>query len=143
MSSSQSYIGVPRAVMEIFGIAFLRFRPLQKAWVTWLVGVNSAGLLFIGHVEAQVALAAVGLAVLLQALIYQRLRFVRLLGTAHVLWLPMLAWMAMRLAAAPADERAFHVWLLVLIGTNSLSLVIDAWDATRFLRGERSPHYAW
>lgn len=58
MSAIQSRIGLWRSVCEILGIAFLRFRPLQRAWVVWLV-------------------------------------------------------------------------------------LVGAWDTSRFLRGERSPHYAW
>jgi hypothetical protein len=143
MPIKQSRISVTRSAMELFGITFMRFRPIPRAWVTWLVAANSAALLFIGHVEAQVTLGAVAVAVLAQALIYQRLRFTRILGATHVLWVPMLAWMATRLPAVPADERGFRAWLALLMATNALSLVIDAWDAIRFVRGERAPHYAW
>ncbi|MEY4528062.1 MAG: hypothetical protein RL768_1781 [Nitrospirota bacterium] len=55
----------------------------------------------------------------------------------------MLAWMALRLPTLPEGEVAFHVWLITLIATNAVSLAIDAWDATRFIRGERQPHYVW
>jgi hypothetical protein len=78
-----------------------------------------------------------------QALIYQRKRFVRILGATHVLWLPMLAWMLTRLPAIPAEDLGFRIWLIALMATNGLSLVIDAWDSIRFLRGERNPTYVW
>jgi hypothetical protein len=132
-----------RSVLEIFGIVLLRFRPLPRIWGAWLVAVNSASLLFIRHPEAQVTLAAVGVAVLAQALIYQRRRFIRLLGLTHLLWVPMLAWMALRLPAVPAEHAAFRAWLVVLMATNAASLLVDACDATRFVLGERRPHYAW
>jgi hypothetical protein len=141
MTRPPSSPGFFRAVFELFGIVLLRFRPLQRIWGTWLVAVNSACLLFIGQVEAQVALAAVGVAVLAQALIYQRRRFVRVLGTTHAVWIPMLAWMAPRLPAIP--HGAFRAWLVALIATNAVSLVIDAWDGARFALGERHPYYAW
>jgi hypothetical protein len=136
-------IGIFRSVFELFGIVLVRFRPVQRIWGAWLVAVNSACLLFIQHIEAQVTLGAVGVAVLAQALIYQRKRFIRLLGVTHVLWVPMLTWMALRLDALPKEETAFHVWLISLIATNAVSLAIDAWDATRFLLGERRPYYVW
>jgi len=85
----------------------------------------------------------VGTAVLMQALIYNRKRFVRILGVTHVVWLPMVVWMAFRLPAIPADEHSLRCWLVTLMVTNVVSLGIDAWDAVRFLRGERSPYYAW
>jgi len=82
-------------------------------------------------------------ALLAQALIYQRKGFIRLLGVTHVIWIPMLTWMTLRLDTLPRDETAFHVWLVTLIATNAVSLAIDAWDATRFILGERRPYYAW
>ena len=42
-----------------------------------------------------------------QALIYQRRRFVRVLGTTHAVWIPMLAWMALRLPSIP--QGAFRM----------------------------------
>ena len=55
----------------------------------------------------------------------------------------MLTWIALRLDALPKAETAFHVWLVMLIATNAFSLAIDAWDATRFVLGERQPYYVW
>jgi len=136
-------IGLLRSVVELFGIVLVRFRPAQRLWGAWLIAVNAAGLLFITHVEAQIALAAVGIAVLTQALIYQRTRFIRLLGLTHILWVPMLAWMVLRFDMLPAGEPAFHVWLVILIATNTICLAIDSWDAMRFVRGERQPYYVW
>ena len=143
MAINASGIGFFRSVFELFGIVLVRFRPLQRIWGAWLVAVNAACLLFIQHVEAQVALGAVGVAVLAQTLIYQRKRFIRLLGVTHAVWIPMLTWMALRLDTLPREETAFRFWLVALMATNALSLAIDAWDATRFVLGERRPYYAW
>ncbi|HSN22238.1 MAG TPA: hypothetical protein VLS49_16260 [Usitatibacter sp.] len=143
MTTSAAHIGIFRSVFELFGIVLVRFGPVQRAWGAWLVAVNAASLLFIRHLEARVALGAVGVAVLAQALIYQRKRFIRLLGATHALWIPMLAWMALRVGTLPKEEAAFQAWLITLIATNALCLAIDAWDATRFIRGERRPYYAW
>jgi hypothetical protein len=143
MMSNALGIGIFRSVFELFGIVLVRFRPVQRIWGAWLIAVNTACLLFIQHIEAQVALGAVGVAVLAQALIYQRKRFIRLLGTTHVIWVPMLTWMAVRLHEIPVEQAAFRVWLITLIATNAVSLAIDAWDATRFILGERRPYYAW
>jgi hypothetical protein len=143
MTSNALGIGIFRSVSELFGIVLVRFRPVQRIWGAWLVAVNAACLLFIQHIEAQVTLGAVGVAVLAQALIYQRKRFIRLLGVTHVLWVPMLTWIALRLDTLPKEETAFHVWLITLIATNAVSLAIDTWDATRFILGERRPYYVW
>lgn len=143
MASNALRIGIFRSVFELFGIVLVRFHPVQRIWGAWLVAVNSACLFFIQHIEAQVTLGAVGVAVLAQALIYQRKRFIRLLGVTHVLWVPMLTWIALRLDTLPKEETAYHVWLMTLVATNAVSLAIDAWDATRFILGERRPYYVW
>jgi hypothetical protein len=136
-------IGVLRSVLELFGIIFVRFPPIPRIWVAWLVGVNAAGLLFIDHIEAQVALAAVAVVVLMQALIYQRERFIRVLGVTHILWVPMLAWIASRIPTFPSEETQFRAWAVTLIVTNAICLMIDTWDAARFVAGERKPYYVW
>ena len=143
MTSNTLGIGIFRSVVELLGIVLVRFRPAPRIWGAWLVAVNAASLLFIQHVEAQVALGAVGVAVLAQTLIYQRKRFIRLLGVTHILWVPMLTWIALRLDTLPKEETELHAWLIMLIATNAVSLVLDAWDATRFVLGERRPYYAW
>jgi len=143
MTSKASEIGITRSIFELFGIVLMRFRPVPRLWASWLVATNIACLFFIQHVEAQVALAAVGLAVLAQALIYQRKRFIRLLGVTHILWIPMLPWIALRLDTLPNEAPVFHAWLVTLIATNIVCLAIDTWDATRYVLGERQPHYAW
>lgn len=143
MTKNQFGISVPRSILELFGIVFLRFRPVQRIWVAWLVAVNAAGVLFITHIEAQVVLAAVGLAVLAQALIYQRRRFIRVLGVTHFIWVPMFTWIVLRFGALPVAESTFHVWLLMLITTNAFCLVIDTVDLTRFIIGDRKPYYTW
>lgn len=83
-------------VLKIFGIVFLRFRTVPRLWSIWLVGVNLMCLYFIGHIEAQVVLVTTLVAVALQAVIYGRIGFTRILGIGHTLWIPMFAWMASR-----------------------------------------------
>jgi hypothetical protein len=143
MASQTTGKGIFRSAFELFGIVLVRFRPLPKIWAAWLIAVNSASLLFIQHIEAQVTLGAVGVAVVSQALIYQRKGFIRILGVTHALWIPMLTWIALRLDTLPVEETALRAWLLTLIATNAVSLLIDASDATRFILGERRPHYVW
>jgi len=132
-----------RAVAELFGIVLMRFRPLPRVWAIWLTAMNGAALMFVSHPEAQVTLAVVAVAVVLQALLYQRLGFVRVLGIAHLMWVPMLLWFADRLPGSFDADPTFGVWMLVLMATNFVSLVIDAADVARFFRGEKAPHYAW
>jgi len=128
--------------LKLFGVVLLRFRPVPRLWGWWLVGINAACLFFISHIEAQVVLVVTTLAVTGQTLIYQRLGFTRILGTTHILWIPMFAWMGTRIDTI-ASEPALSMWLGLLFMTNLVSLVIDAIDAIRFVNGERSPYYYW
>lgn len=135
-------IGFLKNMAELFGVVYLRFRWLPRLWCVWLVGVNAACLFFITHVEAQVVLAVTAIAVAAQTLIYQRSGFTRILGSTHILWVPMFAWMATRIDTILATP-ALANWLLVLLATNVVSLIVDATDTVRFVRGERRPHYYW
>jgi hypothetical protein len=132
----------PKSALELFGVVYLRFRPVPRLWCVWLVGVNALCLFFLSHAEGQVVLAVTAAAVVIQTLIYQRAGFTRILGAAHVMWVPMFAWMATRLDLIAADPGLAR-WLLVLFMTNLVSMVVDTIDVTRFLRGERQPHYHW
>lgn len=129
-------------VLKIFGIVFLRFRPAPRIWNVWLVGVNLMCLYFIGHVEAQVVLVTTLVSVVVQAIIYGRIGFTRVLGVGHLLWVPMFAWMATR-----ADNIAAHAdlqtWIVVLAVTNAVCFAVDVTDVARFAKGERAPHYRW
>ena len=135
-------IGFLVRLLELFGVVFLRFRPVPRLWCIWLVAVNVACLYFIGHVEAQVVLAVTAVAVTGQTLLYQRIGFTRILGSTHILWVPMFAWMATRFDTIMSDP-ALANWLVLLFATNMISLMVDTIDAIRFVRGERAPHYRW
>ena len=129
-------------MLKLFGVVFLRFRWVPRLWCIWLVGVNLGCLLFITHIEAQVVLAVTVLALVVQTLIYQRIGFTRILGAAHIVWVPMFAWFATRLDTIANDPGLAH-WLLLLLITNLISMLVDATEAVRFIRGKRAPHYHW
>ena len=111
-------------------------------WLVWLgllIAANLAGPIFwLGKPEAQVTLIAFMLAAILQMVIFRRLGFVRLLGAGHLPWLLLVPWLAIRLGSAGL-QSAFDYWVLSVILLNGLSLVIDATDVARWLRGERAP----
>jgi len=129
-------------VVEIFGIVYLRFTILPRVWCVWLVAVNSACIFFIQHVEAQLVLGVTLLAVLLQGVIYQRTGFTRIMGAVHLAWIPMFIWMAGRIDVI-SQNKELSVWLVILLLTNFISLLIDGIDMTRYVKGERAPHYSW
>lgn len=129
-------------ILEIFGIVYLRFRILPRIWCVWLVAINTACLFFIDHIEAQVVLGVTLLSVILQAFIYQKTGFTRIMGIVHLSWVPMFAWMGSRIETI-AQSPYLAIWLTVLLATNAVSFLIDTIDSIRYIKGERKPHYCW
>ncbi len=127
---------------EILGIVLLRFRPLPRIWAVFLIAVNAGSLIFIDTVYGQLNLLAILAGITVMIIIHARLGFVRLLGIGHIFWVPMLIWFVQNLPDRAVDPL-LHFWVLILIVSNTGSLVIDAADVWRFIRGERTPHYVW
>ncbi len=125
--------------------SFLRFHrgllgmpPHWQLWLGLLVGANLvAPLFFLEHVEAQVTVAALLVSMALMTALTARFGFSRILGLGHVAWLPLLAFLLYRVTEVPATT-AFGFWLRTVIVLDAISLVLDAVDVVRFLRGDRA-----
>jgi len=125
----------------IFGF-FNAMLKMPKPWVVWvglLMAVNMiAPFFFMATLEAKVVLATMMASAGLMMFIFAQKGFVRLLGLGHILWVPLIVWLLGRMNfEAPAS--VFEQWLLTVIVLNGLSLVIDAVDVFRYLKGERAP----
>lgn len=131
-----------RSIGQVARIVFLRFSPIPRVWALIVVVVNALAIVFAHTLYAQVVLVSVGVGVLTMACIHAKLGFVRLLGIGHALWIPMLPWLASELPNVD-PKSALYLWLLCLIGINSICLIVDSVDLARYLAGERKPHYVW
>ncbi len=129
------------ANMELGAIMLTKFRLVPRLWLIALVVVNITSLYFIDTTEARVVLGVLLISVIIMAEIYRRLGFVRLLGTGHILWVPMVPWLWLRLDQTTPLDSTFEYWLIILIVMNTLSLVIDVVDVIRYIKGERAPYY--
>ncbi len=126
-------------LIKVFLRGVLQLAPLWWAWLGVLMLVNIVVPLgYLETIEARVVLAAVAVGMVIQFTIIARLGFVRLLGLGHILWLPMLPWLALRLADHGL-HGGFGRWLLVLLVIDATSVAIDIADVNRWLRGERTP----
>lgn len=109
-------------------------------WVAILMAANMiAPFFFLDTLEAKVVLAAILMGAVLQTAIFSAEGFVRLLGLGHIAWVPMVIWLWTRLDTAPGGS-SFRYWILAVIVLNTTSLIIDAADVTRYLRGEKKAH---
>jgi len=110
-----------------------------RAWTVLLLATNLVGpIFFIGNVEAKIVLGVVLISATILMALFAKLGYVRLLGIGHILWVPMIPWLWSRLDQI-GTESLFGKWLLMVIVIDSISVVIDAIDVLRYIRGERTP----
>ena len=97
-----------------------------------------APLFYLGTVEAQATIAAFVLGAIAQTAIFASKGWVRLLGAGHLLWLPLVIWLGLRLDWGRL-ETAFELWVAAVVVLDSISLAIDGVETLRYLGGERTP----
>ena len=121
---------------------FRTMMTLPTPWVGWVILLMIVNmvvpLFYLETLEGKVVLACAVFGALLQTAIFASKGFVRLLGIGHIVWAPMVPWLWTRLAIEPGGG-VFKYWLIATIVLVSVSLVIDATDVIRYLRGEREP----
>lgn len=125
--------------------AFIKFNkgmmkmPIQ--WQAWLILLVTANLVmplfYLNRFEAQVVLATIMASMILMIVLTALTGFTRLLGLGHVLWIPLIYFLWLRLEQNPADDF-FGIWIRVLMILNATSLVIDSVDVARYITGDRS-----
>ena len=117
-----------------------RNRPVPwRIWNIILLLVNFvAPFFFIGHIEAQLTLAAFVVASIVVVGLHRRLGWVRLLGVGHFAWFALLPWMFTRYVGGD-PQGAFRLWMQSLLVVDTLCLVIDLTDLARYAAGDREP----
>ncbi len=120
-----------------FNKGVLRMSWPVKIWLLVLVAANAvAPLFFLQRLEAQAVFAAMMIGATLMSLLTARFGFTRILGLGHILWIPLVGWLAFRLGQIPADD-AFGMWIRGVMLLNTVSLVIDGVDVFRYAAGDR------
>ena len=90
-----------------FNKGILRMSLPVKLWLLLLVAANGvAPLFFLNRVEAQAVLAAMMIGAMLMSVLTARFGFSRILGLGHILWIPLLGWLALRLGQIPATTHS-------------------------------------
>lgn len=108
-----------------------------QPWLMLMVATNIvAPFFFLSHVEAVVVLLTTLAGVGLMTVLVARFGFTRILGLGHILWVPMLAYLFTRLGHIPAGDP-FGLWVRTVLVVDAISLVIDAVDVVRYVRGDR------
>ncbi len=74
----------------------------------------------------------------LMVLLYAARGFTRILGAGHSPWIALVPWLWTRLDSIQPDEWLAH-WIIAVIAMNGFSLIVDAIDVVRYIRGDRLP----
>ncbi len=143
MTEDVKRVGFFRAIYELTVIMTLRFKMLPRAWILYLMLVNLLSVVFLKHIEGQAVFAAMCIGGVIMGLVYQKFGFVRLLGVGHLQWVPLVYWLNTRLVVEAHDDVRFRAWITLIVLTNSVSLIMDAIDMLRYLKGEREPYYKY
>ena len=108
-----------------------------QAWVGWMMVINTASLFFLSHREPRIVLAAWIGNLITMTTMYEYFGYTRILGLSHVIWwTPLIIFLLMRLPQIEKGKRV-RTWILILIATNTASLIIDYIDVIRYILGER------
>lgn len=118
----------------LFGI--LNLRAFWRNFIFLLIVLN--GVLpwfFLGQPLAGWVLVGFYLGTVLMVLLTELYGFVRLLGMAHVAWLPFLFLMWGR--AGNISLNSVHgVWFWLTLLIDSVAIGLDVWDISRYFQGE-------
>lgn len=115
---------------------------MAKPWQVWMVLLVSANMIFplffLGKLEAIVVLVGVMISMIIMMNLFSKFGFVRLLGLGHIPWLFTVPWLWLRLGQT-SESGSFYYWLLAVVMLDSISLIIDTVDVTRYWMGDRYP----
>ena len=104
-----------------------------QLWVLWMALVNLTSVLFLGHVGGIVVLLAVIGNLITISWLYSHFGFVKLLGLSHVIWwTPLVVFLLCQFKSIPASEKLYQNWVIILLLTNSASLIIDYLDVYKY-----------
>lgn len=131
---------------------------LVQNWVQWMGLINALALAFFAagvlrgayerlrkdmpftlyYWDSMVMLVAALISGIFMDWLFDQYGYTRILGLAHVVfWTPAVAFLIWRLkSGAVALRSVFGLYLVVLVATNSASLIIDAIDVIRYLAGD-------
>jgi hypothetical protein len=108
-----------------------------RLWLMLLVAVNLVvPLFFLDRREAQFVLGALLVSMALMVILTAKFGFTRILGLGHILWLPLILFLWLRLSHITADGF-FGLWIRAVLILNTASLELDTVDVTRYIRGDK------
>ena len=114
-----------------FFIELLQLPVWIPIWVFNLMVINVASVSFWHEPLAKLIFITFMISAMLMMGLYSRFGFEKILGVGHILWIPLLAYVLMRL---PAIEASFKIYLVVLAVSIAISLVFDIVDVWKYFK---------
>lgn len=108
-----------------------------RLWVILGVLLNLfVPFFYLDRLEARVIIIAAVASLTLMTVLTGVYGFTRILGLGHILWIPLLYFLWIRLDRI-SDADFIGIWVRSLIVYNAVSLVIDIIDIIRYVAGDR------
>ncbi|TXI42843.1 MAG: hypothetical protein E6Q59_00320 [Nitrosomonas sp.] len=109
----------------------------SKIWTLLLAIANLiAPLFFLEHLEAEIVLGVFFVNIIALASLTTLCGYTRLVSLGHILWLPLVYFFWTQLGDIPL-ATPFGIWIRTVMILNSITLIIDAYDVYRYIRGDR------
>ena len=126
------------------GHAFVRYHQglgrMPLRWKPWLISLLLANMIvplfYMTSLEAQVVFGVSLLGGATFVVLTAWTGFSRLLGLAHLWWIPLLIFLMGRLEQNP-PATVYAYWLRAVIVLDTGSLILDATNVVCYLRGDR------
>jgi hypothetical protein len=104
-------------------------------WVIALMIVNIASVGFWYQSLAQVIFATFMLSAMLMMGLYSRFGFEKILGIGHILWLPLLIYVLMKIPTAIGTFKLYlAIWLIFTV----ISLLFDIVDVKKYFTNQKN-----
>jgi hypothetical protein len=100
-------------------------------WVFYLMVINVASVSFWHEPLAKLIFITFMISAMLIMGLYSRFGFEKIIGLGHILWIPLLAYVLMRI---PTIEASFKIYLVVLAISIAISLVFDIVDVWKYFK---------
>lgn len=111
-------------------------RPLHEPiWVFYMMIINMAAVFFWEELLAKIIVITFLASSMLMMGLYSKYGFTKILGLGHILWIPLIAYLMIKIQET---EGLFFQYLVALAITISISLVIDTFDVWRYFREKKA-----
>jgi len=109
-------------------------RPIYEViWVGYMMVLNLFAIQFWDELLAKIIIIVFVASSMLMMGLYSRYGFSKILGLGHILWVPLVIYIAISISGAGGLYLAY---LIVLLITLSVSLVIDIHDVWSYFKEE-------